>query len=195
MAKVDTKKCEITSREGSIKVRTARGILSYPWLFAPRDGKWSTSLLFPASADISALNEAVELAAKEFFGPDYLKKYPKLKRPILKTAESPRIGADPEAFPVFIRTSTRANDGRPSPEVVDHLMTPVEDSSEVYPGRWAMLSITVKGYDTDGNKGVTCYLNNVQLLEHGDKLAGASRSAADDFVAVDISDSADALFK
>lgn len=192
----DTNKCEITSREKNITVRTARGRLSYPWLFAANeDGKYSVSLLFPKSADLSALNEAVDLAAKALFGPDYAKKYPKLKKPTLNTADSPSIGADADAFPVFIRTSTRADPARRPPQVVDHTAALVTDPGEVYAGRWAMLTITVRAYDRDGNKGVTCYLNNVQILEHADKLGGGGRSASEEFSPVDISESADAMFR
>lgn len=198
MAEVDTSKCEITSREKTITLRTAKGRLSYPWLFGPNeDGKYSASLLFPKKADLSALNEAVDLAAKALFGPDYAKKYPKLKKPLLDTAMSPAIGADAEAFPVFIRTSTRADSSRRPPQVVDHGANPVTDPGEVYAGRWAMLTITVRAYDRDGNKGVTCYLNNAQILEHADKLGGGGRSASEEFAPVDISEceSADALFR
>lgn len=192
----NTNACAITSREKNIVVRTARGRLSYPSLFSPnKDGKYSTSLLFPKGADLTALEEAVDLAAKETFGPDYAKKYPKLKKPFLKTAESPAIGADAEAFPTFIRTSTNADSNRPGPQVVDHQPAPVTDPTEVYAGRWAMLTITVRGYDRDGNKGVTCYLNNVQVLEHGERLSGGGRPASEEFEAVPISESADELFK
>ncbi len=190
--------CKITSQGNGngVKVLTAKGRLSYPYLFSPnKDEKYSASLLFPKSADLSALKEAIELAAKETFGPDYLKKYPKLKRPILNTAESPAIGVDADEFPVFIRTSTKAAADKPAPQVVDHAKNPVTDPRDVYAGRWARLSIVIKGYDRDGNKGVTCYLNNVQVLEHGERLGGGSASAADEFEAVAIDDSADALFK
>jgi len=191
-----TNACKITSQGIGIGVRTARGRLSYPYLFAPnKDDKFSVSLLFPKTADLTALEEAIELAAKEFFGPDYAKKYPKLKKPILKTAESPAIGVDPEEFPFFIRTNTRATSGKPGPQIVDHDLAPVTDPLEVYAGRWAILSITVKGYDVDGNRGVTCYLSNVQVLEHGERLGGGGIPAAQEFEAVPISESADNLFR
>jgi hypothetical protein len=188
----------IRSKGEGILVRTAKGRLSYPSLFSPnKDDKYSASLLFPKNTDLSVFNEAVDLAAKAFFGPDYAKKYPKLKKPTLVTAESPAIGADAEAFPVFIRTSTKADPTKKKPKVVgwDPQAGEITDPSEAYAGRWAILSITVKGYDRDGNKGVTCYLNNVQLLEHGDPLGGASSSPSDDFVAVDVSQPASAMFE
>lgn len=193
----DPKEFFITSTKGEgIGVLTARGRLSYPWVFTPnKDDKFSASLLFPVGTDYRVFEEAIDLAAQAFFGPDYTKKFPKLKKPLLKTAESPAIGADPEEFPAFIRTSTKADNGQPKPEVVDHRPEPVTDPSEVYAGRWAMLSIVVKGYDRDGNKGVTCYLNNVQVLEHGDRLGGGGRSAMQEFEAVPISGDASEMFK
>ena len=39
-------------------------------------------------------------------------------------------------------------------------------------------------YDTDGNKGVTLFLNNVQKVRDGDRLAGRP-DAEDDFDAVE----------
>ena len=192
-------KCTITSTDADgVRVRTAKGRLSYPSLFSPnKDDKYSASLLFPKDADLSELEAAIETAAKLFFGPDYAKKYPSLKRPILLTAKSPAIGVDPEAFPFFIRASTKAASDKPKPGVVgwDPKAGPITDPSEAYPGRWAILSIKVKGYDKDKNKGVTCYLSNAQLLERGDRLGGGGIPASEEFEAVDISESADALFR
>ncbi len=190
----------ITSKGKGINVRTAKGRLSYPQVFSPREDnsgtpKFSASLLFPKGTDLSGLHEAIDLAAKEQFGLDYAKKHPKLKTPILKTAESPAIGANPEEFPVFIRTSTKADSGKPVPQVVDREKAPVTDLHEVYAGRWARLTITVKGYDRDGNKGVTCYLGNVQILEHDDKLGGGGGSASSEFEAVPVSGDASDMFK
>lgn len=198
---VNLKACEITGTGKTISVRTAKGRLAYPYVFKPNtqtnpDGsaksKYGVSLVFPKGTDLSELNKAIDMAAEAKFGKNFKKDHPKLRRPILVTAESPKMGYDPEAFPSFIRTSADPEYGQPG--VVDHMLNKVEESHEVYAGRWAALTINVRGYDTAGNKGVGLYLNNVQILEHGEKMSGGRASAASEFQPVDISDSADALF-
>lgn len=48
--------------------------------------------------------------------------------------------------------------------------TLVDPASEIYPGCWVRVTLACATYDTDGNKGVTFYLNNVQKLKDGPRL-------------------------
>lgn len=57
------------------------------------------------------------------------------------------------------------------------------DSTEVYSGCYARVSINFYAYNVSGNKGIACGLNNVQKLSDGDYLGGRSR-AEDDFQVV-----------
>lgn len=65
------------------------------------------------------------------------------------------------------------------PGVVDADLNPIMDQSEFYSGCYGRASITLYPYDTSGSKGIAAGLNNVQKLEDGDKLGGATSAAAD----------------
>lgn len=66
------------------------------------------------------------------------------------------------------------------PEVVDLGLNPILSATEIYSGMFARASINFFAYDTSGNRGIGCGLNNIQKLEDGEPLAGRT-SAADDF--------------
>ncbi len=51
---------------------------------------------------------------------------------------------------------------------------------EIYSGIYARFSINFYAFNTNGNKGIACGLNNVQKLADGEALGGKSR-AEDDF--------------
>ena len=65
-------------------------------------------------------------------------------------------------------------------DVVDKDVQPIVDSTEVYSGCYARVSINAFPYNVQGNKGVSFGLNHVQKIADGDYLGGRSR-AADDF--------------
>ena len=69
----------------------------------------------------------------------------------------------------------------------------VIDDSEVYPGRWARATIQPFYYDTDGNRGISFGLENVQLLRNDEPIGGGSRAKpTDEFAPVDTGDSSGA---
>jgi hypothetical protein len=68
---------------------------------------------------------------------------------------------------------------REKPGVVDADLNPIMDPSEFYSGCYGRASITLYAYDTSGSKGIAAGLNNVQKLEDGQKLGGATSAAAD----------------
>jgi hypothetical protein len=63
---------------------------------------------------------------------------------------------------------------------VDADLNAILDQSEFYSGCFGRASISFFAYNSNGSKGVGCGLNNVQKLEDGEKLGGAT-SASDDF--------------
>ncbi len=186
-------------------IQTPRGRLSYvnvlkPGLQVNPDGtskeQYSTSIAFPKGTNLAILEAAVKEAAISKFGPDYAKKYPRMKSPFHKTADYPKMGLDPEEFPVFIRTSKNPAKGKVG--VVDCKTDEVTEESEVYSGRWAMVTVNPWAYGpgNHGNVGVSLGLVNVQLLEHGAPLGGRAVPASDEFEAVELAggDAADSLF-
>lgn len=180
-------------------VITASGRLCYPHFFQatlpmnetdPKKARFQTSMVFPKDADLSLLKKLVEdtITAK---WPEYPKcqqdpkKYLKIRKPFLKTVEHPKIGVDPEAFPVLIRTSSPTR-----PQIIRGDGSPVTEfeSEDVYAGRWARLSLRLYAYPKNDSpnigKGVSFGLQNVQLLDHDEPLAQMRPLAETEFEAI-----------
>lgn len=73
------------------------------------------------------------------------------------------------------------------PGVVDAACQPILDTSELYSGIYGRASINFYAFNTNGNKGIACGLNNLQKLRDGEPLGGKSR-AEDDFADMDDDD-------
>jgi len=153
----------------------------------PEDkGQFCVTLVVPPGADLDMLKGIIKDAAVEKFG----SKMPGgMKTPLRDAGEVDKEGYEKGW------TMIRANTYTAPPGVVDakgvnvSALRPGESveeqkariEAEAYSGRWARATVTAKGYDTNGNKGVKLYLNNVQLLKHDTKLSTARTSAEDDF--------------
>ena len=66
------------------------------------------------------------------------------------------------------------------PGIVDADRNPIFEQSEVYSGVYGRASINFYAFNTNGNKGIACGLNNLQKISDGEPLGGMTR-AADDF--------------
>ena len=64
--------------------------------------------------------------------------------------------------------------------MVDADCQPIIDTSELYSGIYGRASINFYAFNTNGNKGIACGLNNLKKLRDGEPLGGKSR-AEDDF--------------
>lgn len=190
-----------------------KGRLLWNALFNPRKGrggkpgKHECNLLFKKDADLSAAKEEAMMAGKDKFAKDFREaegKWPKkIATPFKKTAENDKLVAALEAadikvedFPVYLAARSNDKPGVVGPNGKSDGIEP----EHVYPGRWARMTVDAFGYDTDGNRGVSFGLKNVQLLDNDDELVvgGGRVSAESEFDAVegagDNSKSADALF-
>jgi hypothetical protein len=70
------------------------------------------------------------------------------------------------------------------PGVVDAALNPIIDPSELYSGIIGRASINFYAFNSNGNRGIACGLNNIQKLRDGTPLGGHSR-AEDDFAGLD----------
>lgn len=143
--------------------------------------KFSVSLIIPKSdtVTIAKIKAAIEAAYKE--GEAKLKgngrSVPVLS--VLKTplrdgdAERPDDEAYANAYFVNANSST-------APGIVDADRQPILDTSEVYSGVYGRASINFYAFNSNGNKGIACGLNNLQKIRDGEPLGGKSR-AEDDF--------------
>ena len=67
---------------------------------------------------------------------------------------------------------------------MDAALQPVIDPSELYSGIVGRASISFYAYNSNGNRGIACGLNNLQKLADGTPLGGRSR-AEDDFAGLE----------
>ena len=67
-----------------------------------------------------------------------------------------------------------------APGIVDAVRQPILERSEVYSGVYGRASINFYAFNSNGNKGIACGLNNLQKISDGEPLGGKTR-AEDDF--------------
>ena len=84
-----------------------------------------------------------------------------------------------------------ANSDR-APGIVDAACKPIMDRSEVYSGCYGRASITFYAFNSNGNRGIACGLNNLQKLRDGEPLGGRT-SAESDFAAFTADEDEDLL--
>jgi len=190
------------------KVITGKVRLSYCHIFEPRpddDGneKYSCSILIPKSDKETlrkikaAVDAAVELGKSKWGG-----KVPaNLKKP-LRDGDEERPDDEAYAGHYFLNATSKTRPGiaKPIGKGPDGKMKfqEITDSTEVYSGCYAKVSLNFYPFDAKGNRGVAAGLNNVVKVQDGDFLGGRS-SVNDDFAdenfddVVDISDDEDFL--
>ena len=66
-----------------------------------------------------------------------------------------------------------------APGIVDADRNPVLTRSEVYSGVYGRASINLYAFNSNGNKGIACGLNNLQLIRPGEPLGGKASAEAD----------------
>lgn len=175
------------------KVITGKCRLSYVHIFKPQaiddstEPKYSVCLLIPKSdkATLTKIKAAVE-AAKQAGIAKYGGKIPANLKTPLRDGDEERSDQPEYAGCYFLNASSKTKPG-----VIDRNKEEILDSTEVYSGCYGRASLNFFAFNTAGNKGVACGLNNIQKLADGDYLGGRSR-AEDDF-ADDLGDDDDFL--
>ena len=143
--------------------------------------KYSVSLIIPKSdtKTVTAVKNAIQAAYEE--GQSKLKGSSK-SVPALTAIKTPlRDGdaerPDDEAYKdcYFINANSAT-----APGIVDAARNPIIEHSEVYSGVYGRASINFYAFNSNGNKGIACGLNNLQKISDGEPLGGKTR-AEDDF--------------
>lgn len=185
-----------TNGASKTKVVTGKVRLSYVHLFEPytsdeeQEAKYSCVLLIPKT-DKATLNklEAARQAATEDGKPKWGGKIPPNLKYTLRDGDEE---ADLERNPEYAGHMFMSVNSKTKPGLVDQNVNPILDSTELYSGCYARVSINAFAYNAKGNRGISFGLNHVQKLADGDFLGGRSR-AEDDFDAVEVEDEADSL--
>ena len=150
--------------------------------------KYSVSLIIPKSdtKTVAKIKAAIQAAYEE--GAAKLKGNGK-SIPALAAIKNPLRDGDIErpddpayAGAYFINANSAT-----APGIVDADCNPVLTRSEVYSGVYGRASISLYAFNSNGNKGIACGLNNLQLIRAGEPLGGKA-SAESDFATDDEED-------
>lgn len=143
--------------------------------------KYSVSLIIPKSdvKTVAKLKSAIEAAYQE--GQSKLKGNGKTVPPLsalkipLRDGDAERPDDPTYANAYFINANSAT-----APGIVDADRNPILERSEVYSGVYGRASINLYVFNSNGNRGIACGLNNLQKIADGEPLGGKSR-AEDDF--------------
>lgn len=177
------------------KVVTGKVRLSYVHLFEAfsniegQDPKYSCVLLIPKSDKLTMkkLRAAQQAALENGKNGVFKGRIPKDWKDTIKDGDE---DADLEQNPEYEGHFYMSVSSKTKPGIVDRDVQPIIDSTEIYSGCFARVSINAFPYSVQGNKGVSFGLNHVQKMGDGDYLGGRSR-AEDDFEALDDEDDED----
>ena len=170
------------SNQTDTKVVTGKVRFSYANVWEPKsinggEEKYSVSLIIPKSdkKTIKDIEKAVE-AAKKAGMPKFGGKIPSNMKMPLRDGDIDREEDENYADSYFINANCKTKPG-----IVDKKGQPIIDSTEFYSGCYGHASITFYAFNSNGNMGIACGLNNLMKVEDGEPLGGRSR-AEDDFV-------------
>lgn len=160
----------------SIKVVLGPCRLSFPYFFEPQEtdngDRYQGNFLFPPNwkkqPDYKKFIDALYDVTEDEFGPE--DDWPQSKQnrwpyEVVRKAEEKDYEGYKDGW-WFIKAASRDPIG-----IVDADRNEVTNPREVYGGRWARISVTVKAYDNK-SRGVGVYLNSVQLLDHDEQFGG-----------------------
>ena len=143
--------------------------------------KYSVSLIIPKSDTVTVgkIKDAIKAAYEE--GQSKLKGNNK-SVPALSSIKMPLRDGDldrPDDATYKGCYFINANSAT-APGIVDAARQPILERSEVYSGVYGRASINFYAFNSNGNKGIACGLNNLQKISDGEPLGGKTR-AEDDF--------------
>ena len=142
--------------------------------------KYSVSLIIPKSdtKTVAKIKAAIQAAYEE--GAAKLKGNGK-SVPALTAIKTPLRDGDAErpddeayANSYFINANSTA-----APGIVDADRNPILTRSEVYSGVYGRASISLYAFNSNGNRGIACGLNNLQKIRDGEPLGGKASAESD----------------
>ena len=150
--------------------------------------KYSVSLIIPKSdtATVNKVKAAIQAAYED--GESKLKGNGR-SVPALTAIKTPLRDGDTErpddeayAGSYFINANSDS-----APGIVDADRQQIIEHLEVYSGVYGRASISFYAFNSNGNRGIACSLNNLQKIRDGEPLGGKA-SAEDDFATEDDDD-------
>ena len=158
---------------------------SYPNVWEPKSinggtPKYSVSLIIPKSdtKTVAKIKAAIEAAYQE--GQAKLKGNGRSVPP-LGAIKNPLRDGDIERpdDPAYANAYFVNANSATAPGIVDADRNPVLTRSEVYSGVYGRASINLYAFNSNGNKGIACGLNNLQRIRAGEPLGGKASAESD----------------
>ena len=150
--------------------------------------KYSISLIIPKTdtKTVTRIKTAIEAAYQD--GQNKLRGNGRTVPP-LATIKSPLRDGDTERpdEPAYKGAYFINANATTAPGIVDANCDPILQHSEVYSGVYGRASISFYAFNSNGNRGIACGLNNLQKLRDGEPLGGKA-SAEADFAGLDDDD-------
>ena len=166
-------------KSNKVKFVTEKVRFSFVHVFEPAETlngsmKYSASILIPKSdkAGVAAFQKAFEDVKSKnlaYFGGSI----PKILKGGLRDGDAEK---DDPVYAGHYFFNANSNE---KPGIFDENSQEILDKSEFYSGCYGRASITMYPYDVSGTKGIAFGLNAVKKLEDGERLGGATASAAD----------------
>ena len=142
--------------------------------------KFSVSLLIPKSDTVTVkkIKDAIEAAYRE--GAAKLKGNGK-SVPALSVIKTPLRDGDQERpdDPAYAGHYFLNANSTTAPGIVDADCQPILTRSEVYSGVYGRASISFYAFNSSGNRGIACGLNNLQKIRDGEPLGGRASAESD----------------
>lgn len=165
----------------SAKVVTGEVRFSYVNVFEPKsingsDEKYSVSLLIDKrdTKTIETIERAIE-AAKQAGVAKFGGKIPPVLKLPLRDGDTERPDDENYAGKMFVNANCKTKPG-----IIEKNGMEIIDTTEFYSGCYGKASVTFYAFNSNGNKGIACGLNNIMKTRDGEPLGGRSR-AVDDF--------------
>lgn len=142
--------------------------------------KFSVSLIIPKSdtQTIAKIKNAIAAAYQEG---QYTLRGNGKSVPALETLRTPLRDGDIEKAddPAYKDSYFLSANSTTAPGIVDAACNPILTHSEVYSGVYGRASITFYAFNSNGNKGIACGLNNLQKIRDGEPLGGKASAESD----------------
>ena len=171
----------------STRITTGKVRLSYPHLAEPRDSKdggdpkYSATLLIPKSdtVTLTKVKQAIQEAAEVYKTKNGASSLPPKPSTTLHDGDGLKDNGEEygdECKGCYVITVN----SKQQPLCIDLAKREIDDiERDLYPGCYVRASINFKGYNFNGKKGITAYLNGVQKIAEGEPLSATVSTVAD----------------
>lgn len=169
-------------------VRFSYAHLLEPYAAQPgQDEKYSVQLLIPKDDEktLGKINAAIAAAKEAGKASKWNGKIPGGLKISLRDGDEEKDVDDTE--PMYKHMMFMNVSSKTKPGIVgtlrgeDGRLKPLEDESEIYSGMYGRASINFFAYNSNGSKGISAGLNNIQKTKDGERLGGGHSKAEDDF--------------